>query len=252
MVKPGSFGGKPVQIWRKLQPRPRLFPITTYRIIALLVRKQEQHIRPVLLFFGVVSLVVGALSANGENNLRRLFAFSTVYNLGFMLFGIVSFQTVALLSAFAYTVIYVLSMAGIYTVFLGLKSRGNYLVCVDDIGGLSEVKPYLSAALLIFMFSLIGVPPLLGFVGRLSVINNLIVDERWLHVVLLMLSLLFMANAYLQVIRKIYFSPLKNSFDRTDKSIYICLFINLVLVVISLLNPGYLLHDAELILSGAF
>ena len=102
------------------------------------------------------------------------------------------------------------------------------------------------------MFSLIGVPPLLGFVGRLSVINNLIVDERWLHVVLLMLSLLFMANAYLQVIRKIYFSPLKNSFDRTDKSIYICLFINLVLVVISLLNPGYLLHDAELILSGAF
>ncbi len=208
--------------------------------------------QPVLLFFGVVSLIVGALSANGETNLRRLFAFSTVYNLGFMLFGIVSFKTVALLGAFAYTVIYVLSMAGIYTVFLGLKSRGNYLVCVDDIGGLSEVKPYLSAALLIFMFSLIGVPPFLGFVGRLSVINNLIVDERWLHVVLLMLSLLFMANAYLQVIRKIYFSPLKNSFDRTDKAIYICLFINLILVVISLLNPGYLLHDAELVLSGAF
>lgn len=156
------------------------------------------------------------------------------------------------MSAFAYMMVYILAMAGVYTVFLGLKSRGDYLTGLSDIDGLSVSKPYLSAALLVFMVSLAGIPPMLGFLGRLSVINNLVVEERWGDVVVLLVSMLFMANAYLQVIRTAYFEPLKKSFDRTDKAIYICLFVNLVLVIISTLNPGYLLHDAELILNGIF
>lgn len=209
-------------------------------------------IRPVLLTFGTISLLIGALSANSENNMRRLFAFSSVYNIGFMLFSVVSFNGDAVLSAFAYTVIYVLAMAGVYTVFLGIKSRGEYLVCLKDISGLSVPKPYISAAILVFMVSLIGIPPLLGFLGRLSVINNLIVEGLWSHVIVLLLALLFMANAYLQVIRTIYFETPKNNFDRTDKAIYISLFINLVLVMMSILNPGWLLNDAEKILRSVF
>lgn len=208
--------------------------------------------RLVLIIFAAFSLFVGALSANGASNIRRLFGFSTVYHLGFMLFSIVSFNHGGMLSAFAYMMIYLLAMAGVYTVFLGLKSRGDYLTGLEDINGLSNAKPYLSAAFLIFMISLTGTPPLLGFLGRLSVISNLVVDERWISVAVLLLSVLFMANAYLQVIRTIYFEPMKHNFDRTDKAIYICLFINLVLVMISIINPTYLLQDAEMILSGGF
>lgn len=208
-------------------------------------------VKNMLTAFALISLLLGALSANGEKNVRRLFAFSTLFNLGFMLFSIVSFSDNAVLSAFSYTMIYVLAMAGVYTVFLGMKSRGEYLSELGEINGLSESKPYISAALLIFMFSMIGIPPMLGFLGRLSIVNNLVIEERWPDLAVLLTALMFMANAYLQVIRTIYFEPLKNSFDRTDKAIYICLAINLVLVVISILNPGWLLHDAEKILPGA-
>lgn len=208
--------------------------------------------RLVLIIFAAFSLFVGALSANGAANIRRLFGFSSVYHLGFMLFSIVSFNHGGMLSAFAYMMIYLLAMAGVYTVFLGLKSRGDFLANLEDIDGLSNAKPYLAAAFLIFMISLTGTPPLLGFLGRLSVINNLVVDERWVSVGVLLLSILFMANAYLQVIRTIYFEPVKHNFDRTDKAIYICLFINLILVMISIINPTYLLQDAEKILSGVF
>lgn len=211
-----------------------------------------EFIKPALLIFASISLFIGALSANGEKNLRELFAFSSIYHIGFLLFTIVSFNDNSVLSAFAYMMVYILAMAGVYTVFLGLKSRGDYLTGLSDIDGLSVSKPYLSAALLVFMVSLAGIPPMLGFLGRLSVINNLVVEERWGDVVVLLVSMLFMANAYLQVIRTAYFEPLKKSFDRTDKAIYICLFVNLVLVIISTLNPGYLLHDAELILNGIF
>lgn len=184
-------------------------------------------IKPVLLVFASLSLFIGALSANGEKNIRQLFAFSSVYHMGFLIFTIISFNDNSILSAFVYMMIYVLAMLGVYTVFLGLKSRGNYLTCLADINGLSNSKPYISASLFIFMFSLIGIPPLLGFLGRLSVINNLILEERWNSVFILLISMLFMANAYLQIIRTVYFEAPQNKFDRTDKAIYICLFINL-------------------------
>ena len=123
---------------------------------------------------------------------------------------------------------------------------------VDDIDGLSLSKPYISVSWLIFMVSLIGLPPMLGFLGRLSVINNLVLEERWGSVICLLLSLLFIANAYLQLIRHIYFTPVVKSFDRADKAIYLCLFVNLLLVLISTLNPEFWLRSAEHILKGAF
>lgn len=232
-----------------------VFPVSLLCVLLNLVSQVWSNalavVSPLLLAFAVISLVLGALSANGEKNLRQLFAFSSIYHLGFMLFTLVSFNANSLLSAFTYIVIYLLSMLGIYTVFLGLKSRGNYLTDVDDIDGLSLSKPYISVSWLIFMVSLIGLPPMLGFLGRLSVINNLVLEERWGSVICLLLSLLFIANAYLQLIRHIYFTPVVKSFDRADKAIYLCLFVNLLLVLISTLNPEFWLRSAEHILKGA-
>ena len=212
----------------------------------------ENMIRPLLLSFAVFSLIIGAFSANGQKNIRELFAFSSVFNLGFMLFGLISFSNTSVIGAFDFTLIYILSMFGVYTVFLGIKSRGDYLFELEDLSGMAGEKPYLSAALLIFMVSLIGIPPMIGFLGRLSVINNLVLEERWGHMLLLVVALLFMANAYLQIIRVIYFEPQKQKFDRTGKAVYICLFANLLLIFISIFNPGYLLRDAETILNGVF
>ncbi len=208
------------------------------------------ELRPLLLTVGALSLLIGAVSANAQTNIRRLFAFSTVYNFGVMFLGILVFDAAAIVGAFVYIIIYVMGMIGIYTVFLAFKSKGDYLSDLADINGVSTAKPYVSAAFLIFMISLIGVPPLLGFWGRLSLINVLVRTEQWWLVLGLLAALVLIANAYLQVIRAVYFMPRQNSFDRTDKAIYICLLVNVLLVLVSILNPAYLLHDAEIVLSG--
>ncbi|MBE6445777.1 MAG: hypothetical protein E7019_07015 [Alphaproteobacteria bacterium] len=200
----------------------------------------------------LVSLVIGALSANAQTNIRRLFAYGTIYNLGFMLLGILSFKSDAIMSAFVYTLIYVMAMFGIYSVFLAIKSKGDYLSSIDDIYGMSESKPYISVAFLIFMISLIGIPPLLGFWGRLSLINVLVMEGRWWHFFMLMVALIFMANAFLRIIGKLYFETANCHFDRTDKAIYICLFINLLLVLVTILDPTYLLHDTEIIFQKGY
>lgn len=209
-------------------------------------------VRPMMLIFAFLSLMIGAFSANGERNIRQVFAFSTVFQVGFVLFTLVGFNDNSVLSAFVYLVVYVLAMAGVYTIFLSLKSRGEYLVKVEEVAGLSLQRPYIAAAFLLFIVSMCGMPPMLGFLGKISVINNLVIQERWGSMLILLSSLLVMINAYLQIIRSIYFEKSALKLDRTDKTIYICLFINILIVAISILNPAYLFQDAEKILNGVF
>ena len=100
-----------------------------------------------------------------------------------------------------------------------------------------------------FMVSMLGTPPMLGFLGKLSVINYLIIQGSYVFIGLILTALLLLAYAFLNVIKAVYFDSLTNVFDRADKGVYICLMINLILVLISILNPKYLMHDAEAILS---
>ena len=103
-----------------------------------------------------------------------------------------------------------------------------------------------------FLVSLIGSPPMLGFLGKLSVINNLVLEHHFYLVAVTLLSLILMANAYLIVVKTVYFdSPIMN-FDRIDKSIYICLTLNLILVVISLVQPRFLMSGFERMLIRVF
>ena len=209
-------------------------------------------VRPLLIACAVLSVLLGALSANNENNIRRLFAFGTLYNLGLVYLCVARMNDNSLLSAFVYLLVYILSVSGIYTVFLGFKSRGEYLVTLTDISGVASEKPYISAAFLIFVMSLIGSPPLLGFLGILSLLNNLVIQGSYALIAVTLMSLLLIANAYLRVIQVVYFDERREDFDRVDYGIYICLFINLVIVLVSLLNPGYLMNDVEKILFAIF
>ncbi len=198
------------------------------------------------------TLFIGAVAANQEGNIRVLFAYTALYNLAVVLIGILNFTEDGTLSGFVYMLIYTLAYIGIYTVFLGCKSNGDYVSALRDLSGISHTKPGLSAALLIFMVSMIGSPPLLGFLGKLSVVNNLLIEGRYVTAAAILLGVISVANAYLQVVRTIYFEPSVKSFDRIDRSIYLSLFVNLVLVVILILNPGGLIRDFETLLSSVF
>lgn len=209
-----------------------------------------RYITPIMTIFGGISLIIGSLSANKEGNIRRLFGYLNVYCTGFMLIGLMHLSNNAVVASFAYTVIYIISFSGVYTTFLSIKSKGDYLSDINAISGFYTTRPFMSAALLIFMFSLIGLAPTLGFFGYLSVINNLVESGNWVSLILILFSLLFVAGACLQIVRIVYFEPSNIKFDRLDKAIYICLFVNTLLVFISLINPAWLLYDALVILGG--
>ena len=206
-----------------------------------------KQITSLLAAFGGISVIIGAFLANGEKNLRRLFGYLNIYCTGFMLIGLMNFSNSSIVASFAYIAICILSFGGIYTIFLGIKSRGDYLSDTNAISGFYTMRPFMSAALLIFMFSLMGLAPTLGFFGYLSVINNMVESASWINLAVILFGLLFVVGACLQIVRVIYFEMPVNKFDRSDKAIYICLFFNTLLIFISLINPAWLLYDALLI-----
>ena len=244
-----SNGVLPVCGFITLVP-PLIYLCAFINLISKCLAPLSNFIVPLISIFATLSIIIGALSSNRETNIRRLFGYLSIYCLSFAIIGLQNFSDKSIIASFAYITIAILSLTGVYTVFLSLKSRGDYLSEVNSISGFYTMRPYMSAALLVFMFSLIGLAPTLGFFGYLSVINNLVSSNEWFRVTLLLGSLLFVAGACLQIVRIIYFESPTTKFDRSDKSIYICLFINVLFILISLINPAWLLHDALVILGG--
>lgn len=156
----------------------------------------------------------------------------------------------SLLGAFIYLLVYVLAFFGVYTVFAGCRSKGEYLRCLSEIRGLSTQRPFLAAAFLILMISLIGTPPLLGFLGKLSVINALVAGGSYGLMAVVAFSMLILVYAYLKIITVIYFEPRNISFDRVDKGVYTYIAVNLLLIAVTVINPKYLMHDVEMMLAA--
>ena len=106
------------------------------------------------------------------------------------------------------------------------------------------------AAFLILMISLIGTPPLLGFLGKLSVINALVAGGSYGLMAVVAFSMLILVYAYLKIITVIYFEPRNISFDRVDKGVYTYIAVNLFLIAVTVINPKYLMHDVEMMLAA--
>ena len=193
-------------------------------------------IRPALVVLAFCTIFYGALSANREKNMRLMFSYSMMHNFGIAFLILTYLEPYAVLSSLVYLIIYILALFGICTSFYAFKSRGEYLKTLDEIGGIYQVLPYISAAVLIFTLSIIGAAPFLGFLGTFYVTNQMFMSENYVMIFLVFLSVCIIMRAYLRLIKSMYFDERKNTFDRADKGIYICLFINIILVLITLFN----------------
>ena len=209
-----------------------------------------QMLSPVLFSFAVMSMFFGALAAGRENNLRRMFAYSTMYHFGIVLLIMSYMQSFAVLSAFVYLVIYTLAMFGVYAALYAFKNRGEYTETISGIAGTYQVLPYITAAVLIFVLSLLGTPPLLGFLGRFYIVNQLFAGKDYVLILPVLIPLGLLASGYVRLIKAMYFEPRKHNFDRVDSGIYIALFVSIVLVLITLFNTYDVVQVARRIIYG--
>lgn len=198
----------------------------------------------------LISIGIGAVGACSGKNIYKIFAYSTVYHFGIVLLMLQRFSFEAANSAFIYLFIYLLAMFGICSSLFGIKSKGEYLTTLSDFEGAAQKRPYISAMMTIFLFSLIGFPPFLGFMGTLAVFNEQVQNNHFYQLLYVFAALLIVVYAYLQIVKTLYFENSNESFDRADTGIYMAIFLNAVLMIFMMLRPLYFVHDIDVMLGA--
>jgi len=175
-----------------------------------------------VIVLAVASLVIGNLAAIAQSNLKRMLAYSTIGQMGFMLLGltptVVSVNTFSAAngysSAMFYMVTYVLTTLGTFGLVMHLSRQGFESEEIDDLAGLAKRSPWLAGVMTVFMFSLAGVPPTVGFYAKLAVLQSLVSTNLtgyiWLAVVAVLLSLVA-AYYYLRIVKVMYFDEPKGT-----------------------------------------
>ncbi|MDN0075947.1 NADH-quinone oxidoreductase subunit NuoN [Crenobacter sp. SG2303] len=165
-----------------------------------------------LVIIAVLSMAIGNITAIAQTNVKRLLAYSTVSHMGFLLLGLIAGTPEGYSAALFYTVIYVLMSLVGFGILLALSRAGFECETLEDLKGLNQRNSWYAFLMLLAMFSMAGIPPLVGFYAKLAVIKAVVdIGLIWLAVVAVVMSLIG-AFYYLRVVKYMYFD------DKQDNS----------------------------------
>jgi NADH-quinone oxidoreductase subunit N len=160
----------------------------------------------IVVFLAVASMGLGAVAAIGQTNIKRLLAYSSIANIGFALVGLAAVSPQGVEALLFYTAVYLAMTLGTFLVVLQLRrADGAPVELLADLAGLSKAQPALAAALAIFMFSLAGIPPLLGFWPKFAVFQAAIAADLVPLALIGFVTSVIAAYYYLRVVKLMYF-----------------------------------------------
>jgi NADH-quinone oxidoreductase subunit N len=175
--------------------------------------------QPMLQILAVLSLALGNVVAIAQTNIKRMLAYSAIAHVGFILLGFSTGTPEGLQAALFYTIVYAIMAGGAFGVVILMSHRGFESEELSDFKGLNERSRWYAGMMLLFMVSMVGIPPFIGFFAKLNVLSALVgADETLLAVIAVLLSVVG-AFYYLRVIRLMYFdeaddkSPLQAGMD---------------------------------------
>jgi len=206
MWVPDVYHGAPTAVTLFIGSAPKIAAFAfAVRILGQGLESQVAEWRDMLVILAVLSMAVGNIAAIAQSNLKRMFAYSTISHMGFMLLGILAGSQSGYGSAMFYVLVYALMSLGGFGMILLLSRAGFEADQLDDFKGLNRRSPWLAFLMLLLMFSMAGIPPAVGFYAKLAVLQAVVeIGYVWLAVVAVLFSLIG-AFYYLRVVKLMYF-----------------------------------------------
>jgi NADH-quinone oxidoreductase subunit N len=207
MWTPDVYEGAPTPVTTFFATAPKVAALAlTMRVALGAFGGQTGAWQQIVIFVALASITVGALGAIGQSNIKRLLAFSSINNIGFLLIGLAAATPQGASAMLVYLAIYVaMSIAG-FTVVLMLRDvDGKPVEAITDLAGLSSVRPAMAWALLAVMFSLAGIPPLFGFWGKFVVFQAAVDADMIVLAALGIAASVIGAFYYIKVLKVAFF-----------------------------------------------
>ncbi len=251
---PDVYQGAPTAVTLLIAGAPKL------AAFAIVIRLLVESMLPLaidwqqmLMVLSIASLLIGNLAAIAQSNIKRMLAYSTISQMGFVLLGLmvgvvdgnIYSAANAYSSAMFYIITYVLTTLATFGVILLLAREGFESEEITDFAGLNQRSPLYAGVMAVCMLSLAGIPPMVGFYAKLSVLQALIATGQALHIGLAVFAVvlsLIGAFYYIRVVKIMYFDePITASTVSSSMDVRITLTINGALVLVLGLLPGGLL-----------
>jgi NADH-quinone oxidoreductase subunit N len=251
---PDVYQGAPTAITIMIGSAPEL------AAFAIAVRLLVEGLLPLaidwqqmLAVMAIASLMIGNLAAIAQTNLKRMLAYSTIAQMGFvmlgLLSGVVNGNTLSAANAYSsamfYIVTYVLTTLATFGIILLLAREGFESEEIADLAGLNQRSPLYAGVMAVCLFSLAGVPPLVGFYAKLAVLQSLVASGQSMYIALavyaVMMSLIG-SFYYLRVVKVMYFdAPITATTVSAPMDVRVVLSVNGALVLILGIVPGGLM-----------
>jgi len=172
-----------------------------------------------VIIVSIASMVLGALAAIGQSNIKRLMAYSSIGHMGYALIGLAVGTAAGVRGTLVYMVIYVFMTAGTFGCILAMRRKGRAVEQISDLSGLAANDPLLAMAMAVFMFSLAGIPLMSGFFAKLYIFLSAVQGGLWTLAIIGVLTSVVGAFYYIRVIKVMYFDPAAERFDPRPASL---------------------------------
>jgi NADH-quinone oxidoreductase subunit N len=203
---PDVYHGAPTSTTLFIGTAPKLAAFAMmFRLLETGLSAEDFAWEPMLQVLAVLSIILGNVVAIAQTNIKRMLAYSTIAHVGFILLGFGTGTQEGFQAALFYTIVYALMAAGAFGIVIMMSARGLEADELSDLKGLNDRSRWFAGMMLLFMVSMIGIPPFIGFFAKLNVLSALVGADEILLAVIAVLFSVIGAFYYLRVIRLMYF-----------------------------------------------
>jgi NADH-quinone oxidoreductase subunit N len=215
MWVPDVYEGAPTPVTAFFSVAPKMAAIALFiRFMIEPFGAMLAEWRQVIVFLSIASMVLGAVAAIAQSNIKRLMAYSSIGHIGYALIGLAAASPAGIRGVLIYMTIYLFMNVGTFAVILCMRQQGRMLEGINDLAGLSRSQPGLALALAIFMFAMAGIPPTAGFFSKLYIFLAAIDAKLTGLAIIGVVASVVGAFYYLRIVKVMYFDEPAGAFDR--------------------------------------
>ena len=214
MWTPDVYEGSPTIVTAFFAVAPKIAAMTLFlRVTYGMLGPVSDAWQQVVIAIAMISMIIGALGAIMQTDIKRLMAYSSIAHMGYALVGMASALPEGISSVMVYMAIYMATAIGIFALILTFTRDGTSVMKISDLAGYSRSHPVQAACMLIFMFSMAGIPPLGGFFGKWFVFSAAVNAGMTALAVFGVLSSVIGAFYYIRIIKIMYVDDLSDPLD---------------------------------------
>ena len=250
MWTPDVYEGSPTSVTSFFALVPKIAALTVFiRFMYVPFINVISHWQTIIIFLSIASMILGAVAAIGQSNIKRLMAYSSIGHMGYALAGLAPGTNAGIQSTIIYLTIYLVMNLGAFGCIFMMKRENVFHEKINDLSGLSKNHPMLALGFLIILFSLAGMPPLAGFFAKFYIFMAVIEAKMYTLAIIGLVTTVVSAFYYLRIIKVIYFDKPKKPFEESyDWGLKISLILSTILTLIYFIYPSILVDTISSIL----